>query len=87
MSGSFCRTVSFPNFLPVRSVKVGDRLCRRQPQDFVPCEDPGNISNLPAITREIAYRVKTVKIYANEDEEKRFANMEAHAVWCYFGMD
>ena len=54
---------------------------------FVICDDPESISNLPAITREIAYRIKDENIFSSEDEEKRFANMEAHVVWCYFGKD
>lgn len=35
-SGSFCITVSFPNVLLFRSMRVGDCWCRRHPHDFVP---------------------------------------------------
>ena len=35
-SGSFSITFNFPNVLPLKSMRVGEGVCRRQPHDFVP---------------------------------------------------
>ena len=35
-SGSFSITFNLPNVLPLKSMRVGEGVCRRQPHDFVP---------------------------------------------------
>ena len=35
-SGSFSITFNLPNVLPLKSMRVGEEVCRRQPHDFVP---------------------------------------------------
>lgn len=34
-SGSFSITFNLPNVLPLKSMRVGEGVCRRQPHDFV----------------------------------------------------
>ena len=34
-SGSFSITFNLPNVLPLKSMRVGEEVCRRQPHDFV----------------------------------------------------
>ncbi|MBR0398611.1 MAG: caspase family protein [Eubacterium sp.] len=52
---------------------------------FIVTEADTSAENLPAITKEVAERIKYAEVHANKTSEKRFRGKPARVIWCYFG--
>lgn len=54
---------------------------------FIVTENSVEEEDLPAITKEVAEKIKYAEVYSGKSEEQRFAGFPAKAIWCYFGHD
>lgn len=66
---------------PLSSLTV-KRLCA-----FVILKNKQGLEDLPAITKEIAERIKYAEVFSTAKSEEKFEGLPARVVWCYFGYD
>ncbi len=52
---------------------------------FIVTDESVLIEQLPAITKEIAERIRYAEVHANKTSEQRFRGQSARVIWCYFG--
>ena len=54
---------------------------------FITVDETVQVSELPAITNDVADRIKYAEIYSSAMSEERFEGTPARVIWCYFGHD
>ena len=71
----------------IASVNSLGRSDEKQLRVFVVLHEMAIDGMLTAITKEIAEQLKYADVYSSKEDEDKFSNAPAKAIWCYFGND